>query len=479
MAQYDDNPERVAEERVDEPSTAHAHQPGESSDPSSDGLVATVRGLAVRSIAHRMRTPLSVVLGPIHAAARHPGLDGQLRRQLEVALEQAEIVNADLDELAEVGAWPDRPQLVPSRLGDLLADVGLARLSARSWQGLDYSIDTHDTADVLIDPAMTRWAIDALLHDLIAGGRQDDSVSLRCRDDGGDVVATIEVRGRTGRPPVPEHELVSVAAMIVGLLGGTIDRPRGAASFELRIPASATPGGSEGSETASTRVSVSSAPAVASRAAADAPADAPVSGPQEAPVVLVVEDDTVLRRYLAEHLSVEHRVVTSTSAEGAVTALARLRPDLVVCDLQLPGAGGEHLVHHLQGDPELAGIPIVVVSGRNDDEQRIRLLRAGIDDYVTKPFSPDELVARIANLLARTVDLDALRARASRAQEVADQLQRALETRVVIEQAKAFVAADRGIDVGEAFEVLRRHARSNNVKLREVATAVVDEGFRP
>jgi DNA-binding response OmpR family regulator len=192
----------------------------------------------------------------------------------------------------------------------------------------------------------------------------------------------------------------------------------------------------------------------------------------------VVEDDAVLRGFLVDHLTVEHRVATATSAEDAIAVVDRIRPDLVVCDLQLPGAGGEHLVRRLRSDPELAGLPVVVVSGRNDDEQRVRVLRAGIDDYVLKPFSPDELVARISNLLAKSVDLDDLRDRASRAQQVAEQLQRALESRIVIEQAKAFVAADRGIDVGEAFDVLRRYARSHNVKLHELAAAVV-EGFRP
>ena len=84
----------------------------------------------------------------------------------------------------------------------------------------------------------------------------------------------------------------------------------------------------------------------------------------------------------------------------------------------------------------------------------------------------------MTNLLALRMDTDALRDQLEQAQVLAGQLQRALDSRVVVEQAKAFVASDRGVSVDEAFEVIRTYSRSNNVKLQDVAGAIV-EGFRP
>src|SRR5690606_22590722 len=203
-----------------------------------------------------------------------------------------------------------------------------------------------------------------------------------------------------------------------------------------------------------------------------------IAGPANAPLVLLVEDDEALRSYLLRTLSADYRVVVAASAEEAGAAIEELRPDVIACDLMLPGRSGEQMVHDLHVDHNLDELPVIVFTGDNDEERRIRLLRDGANDYIVKPFTVDELRARIANLVQARLDLDELRDRAQRTQVLASQLQTALDSRVVIEQAKAFVAADRGIGVDEAFEVMRRHARGHHLKLHDLAARIVD-GFRP
>lgn len=451
---------------VREPSElGRADQEGDITEPRH------LRGLAVRAVAHRVRTPLSVVISAIHSA-RAADLDERLRRELDVALEQSELVVADIDELSEIGRWTDELDLRPERLGELLAEAGLLRLARFTWHGLTYSIDPVDTAEVDLDAARMGWALDVLVRHALQRSGATGHITLRCEEDGDEVVASIEVHSE-GFADVPDaRPCRRVASEIVALHGGTIHHSEhGSISREeVRVPLQA-----RGS---SARRESVDAPAVAVRSQPGSDEGPVIVGPGEAPLVLIVEDDAVLRGFLADQLSIDHRVVTAASAEDALRVVDLVRPDLITCDLLLPGAGGDQLVHQLHADPALADIPIIVVSGRSDDAQRVRILRGGADDYLTKPFSSDELRARITNLLSKHLDADDLRERAAHADAVANQLQQALDSRVVIEQAKAFVAADRGIDVEDAFEVMRRYARSHNIKLRDLAAAIVD-GFRP
>lgn len=196
------------------------------------------------------------------------------------------------------------------------------------------------------------------------------------------------------------------------------------------------------------------------------------------PLVLVVEDDPDVRAVLTRILVEDYRVVAVESAEAGLDVARQLQPDLVLCDLVLPGASGEHLLQSLRREDATAHTPVVVVTGQTDEAQRVRLLRNGAVDLVVKPFLPDELRARIDNVLAGRLDLDRLRARVEAAQTLAAQLQHALDSRVVIEQAKGLLAGERGTSVAEAYERMRSHARHHNRKLQDVARAVVEDGYR-
>lgn len=119
--------------------------------------------------------------------------------------------------------------------------------------------------------------------------------------------------------------------------------------------------------------------------------------------VLVVEDERDIAALVAYHLTREgYRVRTAGSGAEALEALALERPDLIVLDLMLPGLSGLEVLSELKARPELADVPVVVLTARRDEADRIRGLELGADDYVTKPFSPQELVLRVAAVLRRT-----------------------------------------------------------------------------
>ena len=125
--------------------------------------------------------------------------------------------------------------------------------------------------------------------------------------------------------------------------------------------------------------------------------------------VLVVDDEPQLMRALRINLSARgYEVVVAADGASALEAAARHMPDLVILDLGLPDMDGTQVIVGLRGWTK---IPILVLSGRTDAADKVDALDAGADDYVTKPFSMEELLARLRALQRRAeADADALRA---------------------------------------------------------------------
>jgi DNA-binding response OmpR family regulator len=122
-----------------------------------------------------------------------------------------------------------------------------------------------------------------------------------------------------------------------------------------------------------------------------------------AAVVLVVEDEPDIRDLLVLHLEhAGYRCHIAASGPQAIESVRRLTPDLVVLDVMLPGMDGLEVCRRLRADPHSAAIPVVMLTARTDEVDRVVGLEMGADDYVTKPFSPRELVARVRAVLRRT-----------------------------------------------------------------------------
>ena len=141
----------------------------------------------------------------------------------------------------------------------------------------------------------------------------------------------------------------------------------------------------------------------------------------------MVEDERDIAALVAYHLMKEgYRVRTAEGGTEALEAAAAERPDLLILDLMLPGFSGYEVLQEMRRRPATSDVPVVVLTARRDEADRVKGLELGADDYVTKPFSPRELVLRVAAVLRRaqspavagggrtlragpiTVDLDAL-----------------------------------------------------------------------
>ena len=128
------------------------------------------------------------------------------------------------------------------------------------------------------------------------------------------------------------------------------------------------------------------------------------SNPKSAavPRVLVVEDEPDIAALIAYQLTREgFRVETAGNGPEALDAVGREIPDLVVLDRMLPGLSGDEVLGRLKSEPATANVPVLVLTAKREQEDRIEGLELGADDYLTKPFSPRELVLRARAILRR------------------------------------------------------------------------------
>jgi signal transduction histidine kinase len=385
-------------------------------------------------ISHELRTPLTLMLGPTTDAllSPHPALAG---RDLEVvhgnALRLQKLVGSFLD-FARIEAGRARASLEPVRLDVLTADLASVFEAAMRDAGLEYEVRCDELPEpVLIDPDMWEKIVLNLISNafkftlqgrvrvsLLASG---DHVQLEVADTG------------TG---IPEHELphvferfhrvrgvrartqegsgigLALVQELARILGGNVSAkstPDVGTTMTVVVPARpgdrALEGRGRPARTGSRRgddLFLEEArrwlPHGASRsvAAAEAPGSAQPS--DEAPRtarILVVDDNVDLRDYLARTLARSWTVDTAVDGEAALAVVREHRPDVIVTDVMMPNLDGFGLIARLRADEATSDIPVIVLSARAGEESRIEGLHAGADDYLVKPFSARELVARV------------------------------------------------------------------------------------
>lgn len=118
--------------------------------------------------------------------------------------------------------------------------------------------------------------------------------------------------------------------------------------------------------------------------------------------ILVVEDEPGIQEVLKFNLGhYGHQVTLANDAESALQQMRTVLPDLILLDWMLPGMSGIELAKRLRADPRLKEIPIIMLTARSEERDAVLGLETGADDYITKPFSPRELMARIKAVLRR------------------------------------------------------------------------------
>ncbi len=122
--------------------------------------------------------------------------------------------------------------------------------------------------------------------------------------------------------------------------------------------------------------------------------------PSDRALVLIVDDSESAVELLTDSLRDDYRVEASQDGYAGLRKAIQLRPDVIISDMAMPGLNGAQLIRLLRARPETSQIPVVLCTAQNDESLRLRILREGAQDYLVKPFSKQELLARVGNLAA-------------------------------------------------------------------------------
>ena len=385
------------------------------------------------NVSHEFRTPLTLMIGPTEEALSSP--DKTLRgEELETVhrneLRLLKLVNTLLD-FTRIEAGRVSATFEPTDLATLTADLASAFRSATERAGLQLIVDCPPlAAPVYVDRGMWEKIVLNLLSNAfkftfqgsigVALAATDTHVELRVRDTGigiapPDLDHVFDRFHRIERAAARTHEGsgigLALVRELVAIHGGTVDVAsvlREGTVFTVRLPVdTAHLAGENIAPASSASDSRSAAPGLGATPYVEEalrwlPSETPSfpDRPQfeTAPTtarILVADDNADMRDYLTHLLAVRFQVESVGDGTSALEAARRRRPDVIVSDVMMPGLDGFQLLAALRAEEATRPIPFILLSARAGEEARIDGLHAGADDYLVKPFSARELVARV------------------------------------------------------------------------------------
>jgi len=388
------------------------------------------------NVSHEFRTPLTLTIGPLEDL--RDGLHGQLAegadQEVSIALRNArrllKLVNELLD-ISKLDAGEMRLHAAPGDLWQLAQNVGQAFRPLAERRRIDFRIERPaETITVHYDSTLMERVIGNLLSNAFKFTPEGGTVRLRmaqAKGEDGDPVAAIEVRD--SGPGIPEAEFGQIFERFyqTGESGARFQAGSGIGLSLTRELVELHHGSiavesAEGFGTAFTvRLRLGTDHLGADEIVAEPPSHAPSLAPDpedgpppeweaaaagdalegdDQPVVLVVDDNAAIRAYVAKHLVSRYQVLEADGGEAALRLARERQPDLILCDIMMPGMSGLDLLRELRGQIETDFIPVILLTAQASDERKVEGLASGADAYLTKPFSTQELVARVGNLIA-------------------------------------------------------------------------------
>ena len=464
------------------------------------------------NVSHEFRTPLTLMLGPVEdLLARRPReLSAAAQHDLALVerngLRLLRLVNSLLD-FSRIEAGRMQATYVPTDLARYTEDLSSLFRSACERAGLTLHVDCAPLPEpVFVDQGMWEKIVLNLLSNAfkftLAGGiavslrAVGDKAQLRVADTGAGIPADElprifdrfhRVQGTHGRTHEGTGIGLALTLELVKLHGGAarVESELDAGStFIVEIPmGKAHPGvdrmgGSDdtGETLRDPRPFVEEAlrwlpddPAPVS--SADAGATARSAPPRtrlpdrpagSRPRIMVADDNADMRQYLARLLEAHYEVELVADGEAALKRVRECRPELVLTDVMMPGLDGFGLLKALRADPRTAGLPVIMLSARAGEECLSEGVEAGADDYLIKPFSARELLARVGT----HVKMAQFRREAMEALQ-----RRSMQFKALLDQAPL------GVYVVDADLVIREANPTALCMFGEVPGGVIGRGF--
>ena len=476
------------------------------------------------NVSHELRTPLTLILGPVTKRLAASDLGDEERRDLEVVDRNARLLYRHVSDLLDVA------KLEAGRMQIRYAQVDLARLVRfvashfevlAGEKRIRYTVDTPEVLPAQVDAEKCQRILLNLLSNafkftpaagaialtLSAAGER---ATLRVQDSGPGVPAPLreaiferfrQVEGDAERRFGGTGLGLAIVKEFAGLHGGAVEAaeaPDGGAIFTVVLPLMA-PAGTEILPTPGAldeeikRQTLDELRPEHGRTAPSASAPALAAN---APLILVVEDNPDMNTFVAEALGRRYRVVAAFDGQEGLHKALEVRPDLIVSDVMMPRMSGDQMVEALRHHQEMDDVPIVMLTAKADDELSVRLLRKGVQDYVHKPFSVEELLARVdGHIMKRKQASDRLQESEARYRNALDNMLEGCQIlgfdwrylyvnesaarygRQTREELLGYTVMERypGFETTEMYAVLRRCMEERTARLAEFEFTYPDE----
>ena len=384
------------------------------------------------NVSHEFRTPLSLTLGPLDdiRAGLYGSLPAPLAEQVDLARRNAtrvlDLINQILDiSRLEAGRTPLRAQLLD--LGAFVEDVAQPFRALADRKAITFEITRPASSlKVFADPPQLEKVFVNLLSNALKFTPEGGTVRISLTATDGSAGVTVRDNG----PGIPTADLphvfdrfyqvgegaqaklgtgigLALAKEVMHLHSGTltVESEEGFGStFRVILPLGRSHLTQEQiMEDADPWASHEMSPTLLTRPVGDTPdgqQNGPVQPADDVTTVLVVEDHAEVRAYIHRHLAPTYRVLEAADGDEGLALAQDHLPDLVLSDVMMPGMDGFALCRALKADRATDFIPVLLLTAKAAREDRLEGLGELADDYLTKPFDPVELRARIANLIA-------------------------------------------------------------------------------
>lgn len=377
------------------------------------------------NISHEFRTPLSLILSPLEDLAIHPRLPLTMRQTLKLVeknvLRLYKLVNQLMDfRKIEFNKMP--VQAAEYDLVEFIHDI------IQSFQNLAQSKNIQ-LAFTTTERALTAWfdagMLDKVIFNLLSNAfkftKETGFVQVGLRQENGSAVIRIEDSGVGMSEEVIAHAFdpffqggyetykgtglgLALSKELIELHKGTVtaqSQQGKGTTFEIRFPLTVMRMTAATLPAPPTHTIISEDAKIYTTELYPTPsttATEPVNGKKEHSL-LIIEDNDDLRQFIASRLSARYDILEAANSNAALRAIFDNSPDLIICDVMIPAKNGLELTKLLKSDVRTAHIPVILLTARSTEEQKLEGLKTGADAYMTKPFNFPLLEQQLATLL--------------------------------------------------------------------------------
>ena len=377
------------------------------------------------NVSHEFRTPLSLIIAPLDKIIKHTG-DEEQRNQLNLVQRNAKRLLGLVNQLLDFRKLEVQEMKLHPAIGDIIGfskDISHSFMDIAEKKNIRFSFSSDiDSLEIYFDKDKIEKIFFNLLSNAFkythdngavsvnltyhppANNEDEGTLAIEIKDTGIGIPAGMQEKifERFFQTDVPQSMVnqgtgigLAITKEFVRLHNGIItvkSEPEQGTCFTVLLPAKKI-------YDTSARTAISLVPTEEEEVEQIIPAETQKSGRKK--TILVVEDNEDIRFYLKDNLKGLYKVEEATNGKEGWEKVKHLYPDLVVSDIMMPLMDGVQLARKIKTETQTAHIPVILLTAMGSEEKQLEGLKAGVNDYITKPFTFEILASRIRNLLSQ------------------------------------------------------------------------------